>query len=180
MKNFVNFLTLSRIISGPVIFFAITFSNYYLFGLIIFLLSAVTDFFDGYLARKYKKESLLGEVLDPIADKILLMFLLLSITLITDDLYVGLMSAIIISREIFVSGLREFASKNNISTSTKVTFFAKVKTTLQFITITSYLISFSIQSSLLLFISNFLLFLSLLVTFKTGLDYFFNTISKLK
>tara|TARA_B100001939_G_scaffold280348_1_gene249016 strand:+ start:1810 stop:2352 length:543 start_codon:yes stop_codon:yes gene_type:complete len=180
LKNFINFLTVSRLLSGPIIFVSITFFNYYLFALILFLLSAITDFFDGFLARKYYLVSSFGEMLDPIADKVLLLFLLFSITLITQDFYIGMMSSLIISREIFVGGLREFTSKNNISSATEVTFLAKVKTSIQFITISSYLVSFLIGSSILLFISSFLLFISLLVTFKTGLDYFFNTIIKSK
>ena len=83
MKNFVMFLTISRLISGPIIFFLANIFEQYLIAFVIFLLSAVTDFFDGFLARRYQAESTLGKVLDPIADKIILVCALVSINLLS-------------------------------------------------------------------------------------------------
>ena len=76
MSTFINILTLSRIILGVVIFLLLMLPDWYLLALILFFFAGVTDYFDGYLARKYNAVSQLGEVLDPIADKILIVFVL--------------------------------------------------------------------------------------------------------
>ena len=75
----------------------------YLVSLIIFILCSVSDFLDGYLARKFDHESSLGKLLDPIADKILLCSAILAIILITNDYFIGLMGMIILVREFWVS-----------------------------------------------------------------------------
>ena len=85
MKNFIMFLTFSRIFFGPVIFILIVFFKFFLLGLAIFIFCAISDFLDGYLARKYGYESKLGKLLDPIADKILLCSAIISIILVSND-----------------------------------------------------------------------------------------------
>ncbi len=143
----------------------------YLASLVIFVVCSFSDFLDGYLARKFNKESSLGKLLDPIADKILLCSTILSIILITNDYFIGFMGTLILIREFWVSGLREYTAVNNIQGASDVSYLAKIKTTLQFIAIGSYLFSFSYGLSLGIFISSFILFLSLLVSFKTGMTY---------
>ena len=71
MKYFIQLLTFSRLIAGPLIFYLLFFTQQDYLALIIFFFAGLTDYFDGYLARKYSLESTLGEVLDPIADNIL-------------------------------------------------------------------------------------------------------------
>ena len=176
MKNFIMLLTYLRIIFGPLIFILSVFFEMYLLSLIIFIICSVSDFFDGYLARKFNKESSLGKLLDPIADKILLCSAILSIILITNDYFIGLMGMLILIREFWVSGLREYTATHNIQGTSDVTYLAKIKTTLQFIAIGSYLFSFSYSLSLGTFISSFILFLSLLVSFKTGMTYTTNVL----
>lgn len=171
MKNFIMLLTYSRIVFGPLIFVLSIFFEMYLASLVIFILCSVSDFLDGYLARKFNQESSLGKLLDPIADKILLCSTILAIILITNDYFIGLMGVIILVREFWVSGLREYTAINHIHGASDVSFLAKIKTTLQFIAIGSYLFSFSYNISLGIFISSFMLFLSLLVSLKTGLTY---------
>ena len=73
--------------------------------------ASITDYFDGYLARKYNLVSQLGEILDPIADKILIVFLLFAITANLNSYYIGFFSAIIITREIWVGALRDFNAR---------------------------------------------------------------------
>ncbi len=70
MITFINLLTFSRIVLGAVIFLLLMSSDGYSLALILFFMASITDYFDGYLARKYDAISELGEVLDPIADKI--------------------------------------------------------------------------------------------------------------
>lgn len=172
-------LTYLRIFFGPLIFVLSVFFEMYLFSLVIFIVCSVSDFLDGYLARKFNLESPLGKLLDPIADKILLCSTILAIILITNDYFIGLMGVIILMREFWVSGLREYTAINHIQNASDVSFLAKVKTTLQFISIGSYLFSFSYSLSLGIFISSFILFLSLLVSLKTGMTYTSNAL-KLK
>ena len=171
MKNFIMLLTYLRIFFGPLIFVLSVFFEMYLASLVIFIVCSVSDFLDGYLARKFNQESSLGKLLDPIADKILLCSTILAIILITNDYFIGLMGMIILIREFWVSGLREYTAINHIQSASDVSFLAKIKTTLQFIAIGSYLFSFSYGLSLGIFISSFILFLSLLVSLKTGMTY---------
>ena len=171
MKNFIMLLTYLRIFFGPLVFVISVFFEMYFASLIIFIICSISDFLDGYLARKFNKESSIGKLLDPIADKILLCSMILSIVLITNDYFIGLMGTLILIREFWVSGLREFTAANNIQGASDVSYLAKIKTTLQFFAIGSYLFSFSYNLSLGIFISSFILFLSLLVSFKTGIYY---------
>ena len=171
MKNFIMLLTYLRIFFGPLIFVLAVFFEMYLVSLAIFIVCSASDFLDGYLARKFNQESSLGKLLDPIADKILLCSAILAIISITNDEFISFMGVIILIREFWISGLREYTAANHIQGASDVSFLAKIKTTLQFTAIGSYLFSFSYGLSLGFFISSFILFLSLLVSLKTGMTY---------
>ena len=82
MHLLINLITLSRIFLGAVIFALITRTEMYWYAFVLFFMASITDYFDGYLARKYNLVSQLGEILDPIADKILIVFLLFAIAVI--------------------------------------------------------------------------------------------------
>ncbi len=179
MKNFIMLLTYLRIFFSPLIFVFSVFFEMYFVSLLIFLVCSISDFLDGYLARKFNQESTLGKLLDPIADKILLCSTILAIILITNDNFIGLMGVILLIREFWVSGLREYTAANDMQNASNVSFFAKIKTALQFIAISLYLFSFTYGLSLGIFISSFILFLSLLVSLKTGMTYTSNAL-KLK
>ena len=178
MQKLVLSLTLFRILAAPFIFITAIFLENYWLSFWLFNLAALTDFLDGKLARDYKVESKLGAILDPIGDKLLLLFALASIMLVTKDAYVGLMAAFILGREFWVSALREFSANNSISESTKVTLLAKAKTTIQFISISMFFLGFGINSALLVFLASFSLFLSLLIAFKSGANYTLNVFRK--
>lgn len=128
-----NMLTLGRIIAIPVLIFALVFldapyANWVAFG--FYATACVTDFFDGYLARILDQQSAFGRFLDPIADKLLVASVLL--VLMGVDRIGGLTvlpAAVILCREILVSGLREFLAE--VRVSVPVTRMAKWKTTLQ-------------------------------------------------
>lgn len=171
MKYLISFLTIFRIISSPVILIISLFFDSYFFALVLFIVASITDYLDGMLARKYKLESVFGAVLDPIADKILLVFALITITISLNNPYVAIMSSVILSREFLVTGLREYSAINNHQVSLKVSSLAKAKTTIQFISIALFLLGLSSRNALLLFIATFVLFLAVLITLKTGLEY---------
>jgi len=140
-------------------------------ALFLFLLASISDYWDGFLARKYKLESVIGAVLDPVADKILLTFIILALTLELSSIYIGIVGGIILVREFWVGALRDFNARQNNSDATKVTLLAKTKTFIQFVAFSSYLFGLALNNSLILFTSNFVLFLGLLITLQTGLSY---------
>ena len=178
MPLFINLLTFSRIILGVVIFALVTRTEMYWYALILFFLASITDYFDGYLARKYNFVSQLGEILDPIADKILIVFLLFAISVNLTSYYIGFLSALIISREIWVGALRDFNARQENLNATKVTFLAKIKTTIQLFTISTYLLGLAINNMLIVLIADFLLFVSILITMYTGYKYTLSTFKK--
>ncbi len=175
MQYLINFITLSRILIAPIIFFSITVLENFGLTIFLFILASISDFLDGYLARLHNLASELGRILDPIADKILIAFTLVALTLYLDSFYVGMMTSFILTREFWVSALREFNAIQNNSDATKVTFLAKIKTTTQFIAIGGYIFSLYLNLSLLIFISDFILFAAALITLITGLQYTTNT-----
>ena len=178
MPLFINLITISRIILGVVIFVLLTRAEMYWYALILFFLASITDYFDGYLARKYNLVSQLGEILDPIADKILIVFLLFAIAVNLSSYYIGFLSAVIITREIWVGALRDFNARLNKIDATKVTFFAKIKTTIQLLTISTYLFGFAMNNMLIVLIADILLLVSFLITAYTGYQYTINTFKK--
>jgi CDP-diacylglycerol--glycerol-3-phosphate 3-phosphatidyltransferase len=132
-----NILTILRLLAAPGIavmflYFARPWADW--LALVLFLVAAITDFFDGYLARLWKQESRLGAMLDPIADKAMVVIALLVITGYSGmDPWLILPATAILFREVFVSGLREFLGAR--AGLLKVTQLAKWKTTAQMIAI---------------------------------------------
>jgi len=177
MTRFINLLTAIRILLAPVILFFLIFEEY-LICTFLFFLAGITDYFDGYLARKYKAESQLGEILDPIADKILVVFILIGLSVNFHSYLMAVMSSFIISRELGVAALRDFAARNNMSHKTKVTFLAKSKTAIQLFTIMLYLIALSLDLNLLIIIGDISLIAATLITLYTGYEYANNIFSK--
>ena len=96
MTRFINLLTATRILLAPIILFFLIFGEY-LLCTVLFFLAGLSDYFDGYLARKYNAESELGEILDPIADKILVVFILIGISVNLNSYLMAVMSSFIIS-----------------------------------------------------------------------------------
>ena len=171
MNYFIQFLTYFRIFTAPIIFMLITVFHFHGWALFLFLLASISDYWDGFLARKYKLESRVGEILDPIADKILAMFLILALCIELSSVFIGMVGGIMLAREFWVAALRDLNARQGTAESTKVTFLAKLKTAIQLSTFSFYLIGLTLNNSLVLFISNFLLFLALIITLKTGLSY---------
>ena len=150
----------------------------------LLLLAGLSDYFDGFYARKYNVVSILGKVLDPIADKLLVIGVLLSLAsenLL--DFYFGFIpSLIIILREIFISGLRESVSSYNFTL--KVSVLAKWKTTIQLFACGSFLVwrmnEYFYNIDFLGFISYSLLWLASIITLITGFQYVVTVINFFK
>jgi CDP-diacylglycerol--glycerol-3-phosphate 3-phosphatidyltransferase len=178
MNNFIQILTYFRIIAGPIIFFLILVSQSYGIALSILLLASASDYWDGYLARKYSLTSQLGEILDPIADKILITFVLLAFVLALDSIFIAFLGSLILAREFWVGALRDFNARNGNESATTVTFLAKIKTTMQLVTFCWILTGLYFNSALIIFLGNFFLFLALIITMQTGLSYTIATFKK--
>ena len=177
MTNFINFITIARIFLAPIILVFLIFGNY-LACVLLFFLAGLTDYYDGYLARKYNAESELGEILDPIADKILIVFILIGLSVELDSQLMALLSSLIIAREIGVAALRDYCARNNLSDRTKVTFLAKAKTSIQLLTIGLYLLALAISFNLLIVISDIFLIIATFITLYTGYQYTLNVFKK--
>ena len=130
-----NILTVLRLLAAPglaVMFLYFTRPYADWLALFLFIFAAVTDWFDGYLARAWKQESKFGAMLDPIADKAMVVIALLVVTGFSGmDPWILLPATIILFREVFVSGLREFLG--DTAGTLKVTKLAKWKTTAQMV-----------------------------------------------
>ena len=178
MNNFIQILTYFRIVAGPIIFFLIVVLQSYGIALSILLLASASDYWDGYLARKYSLTSELGEILDPIADKILITFVLLAFVLALDSVFIAFLGSMMLAREFWVGALRDFNARNGNEAATTVTFLAKIKTTMQLSTFCWILTGLYFNSALMIFLGNFFLFLALIITMQTGLSYTMATFKK--
>ena len=173
-----NILTIGRIIIVP--FFVISFFLPGFYGEIIpfllFILASFTDFLDGLLARLYKEESKLGELLDPIADKIIVSTALILLVMNeTIQNYEVIAAIIILTREILISGLREFLA--DVQIKIPVSGLAKVKTFIQMFAI-AILLTGETGNKIINFedynaqtVGIILLWLSAFLTLYTGYDY---------
>ena len=173
--NLPNILTYGRIIAVPLV------AGLILWGgnearwaaLIIYVLAAISDFFDGYLARRWQQQSSLGRMVDPIADKVLVAVVLL--VLCADDILRGghIWAAIIIlSREVLVSGLREYLGE--LQVSVPVTKIAKWKTAVQMVAI-GFLIAGPAGDTVIPHTTTAgiaMLWVAAALTLYTGYDYF--------
>ena len=173
--NLPNILTYGRIVAVPVVagLLMLGGNNARWAALAIFVLAAITDFFDGYLARKWQQQSSLGRMLDPIADKVLVAVVLLVLS--ADGILFGghIWAAIIIlSREVLVSGLREYLGELRVSVP--VTRIAKWKTAVQLLAI-GFLIAGPAGDTVVPYVTKFgigMLWIAAGLTLYTGYDYF--------
>lgn len=147
MKFFVNFLSAFRIAAAFAIIPTIMFGMYKT-TFILYVLAAVSDWFDGYLARKYDVCSKLGGVMDHIGDKLLVCNTLIMLAVMMPVWFVVVPIILMIARELYVSGLREFLGTQKIEMPVPKARFSlgKVKTTFQMITIAAFLGVFAIGS----------------------------------
>ena len=177
MYNLPNLLTISRIVVIPVIFLTIYIHSawWYLIGGSLFIIAAITDYLDGYLARSRNELSAFGRLLDPIADKLLVVSALMIIVangLVDSISYIPVV--VILCREILVSGLREFLSE--VRVGLPVTRLAKWKTGFQMTALSVLLMAparfFNVIEGFWLGLGTICLWVAGVLTFITGYQYF--------
>jgi CDP-diacylglycerol--glycerol-3-phosphate 3-phosphatidyltransferase len=131
--NLATILTLFRIAAIPVVvvMFYAPFENARPIAAILFGIAAVTDFIDGWIARNFNQASRFGAFLDPVADKLMVVIVLVMLVQAQSSLWEDVIAMIIIGREITVSALREWMASIGESATVKVQFSGKLKTTFQ-------------------------------------------------
>ncbi len=184
--NFALKLTVFRVLLIPlyllIYFMDFPFSNWVAWG--IFSIASITDFFDGHIARKYNQSSKFGALLDPVADKLLIAVVLISLLAQhsqgLEGVFIMLCTVIIIGREIVISALREFMAGLDIRNAVAVQYIGKVKTTVQI-----FALGFLIVYDKTWFIPTkqigwLLLFIAAVLTIWSMLDYFKSAFAALK
>ncbi|KAA6376677.1 MAG: putative CDP-diacylglycerol--glycerol-3-phosphate 3-phosphatidyltransferase [Streblomastix strix] len=169
-----NFLTVLRVVIIPIIAYSffLDVRRRAIISSTLFFVASVTDFFDGYLARKLHQESDFGRVFDPIADKILVVIILIMLVSVGELQGINIVGTlIIVTREFLVSGLREYLSE--IQVGMPVTVLAKWKTAIQMQSI-FILVLYPLLPNPNLFkqIGICLLWTSVVLTIITGSQYF--------
>ncbi len=174
LYNLPNILTISRIVVIPVMFLAIYIHSvlWSILAGVLFVLASITDYLDGYFARSRNQNSVLGRLLDPIADKLLVISALVIIVanhLVTPLTYIPVI--IIMCREVLVSGLREFLAEFNVGMP--VTRLAKWKTGFQMTAISMILLQhLPLIGAPVGVLGEWLLWVAGILTFITGYQYF--------
>lgn len=128
-----NLITVFRVLLIPV-FVTVYFLDWkwaHEAGAFIFWFAAITDWFDGYLARKLQQSTPFGAFLDPVADKLIVAAALLMITHEYSSVWITMPAIILLMREIYISALREWMSEIGASNLVKVSFIGKAKTMAQ-------------------------------------------------
>jgi len=166
--NLPNSLTLLRIFLVPflVVVLLTKFYGREYVGLAIFLIAAITDFFDGYFARRYNRMTRLGALLDPIADKLLMSAAFIS--LVELGLARAWMIVIIIGREFAVSGLRSIAAQQGVTIAASP--LGKGKMISQVIAISLLILGYQLGE--FLFVGTVALWIVMLFALASGVDYF--------
>lgn len=147
MKSFVNFLSAFRIAAAFAIIPTLMFQWYWV-SLALFVLGALSDWFDGFLARKYNVCTKIGGVMDHIGDKLLVVNTFVMLSVMMPVWFIVVPVIIMIARELYISGLREFLGTQKIEMPVPKARFSmgKIKTTFQMITITAFLALFAMTS----------------------------------
>ena len=170
-KNIPNYLTIIRLVSIPIIVMTFYFDDSkfaHRVGGIVFACASLTDFFDGYLARKYNLISSFGRMFDPIADKVLVGCVL--VMLVKDNRADEIPCLLILAREFVVAGFREFLAQ--VQVSVPVSRLAKIKTTIQMVSMTMLIVG-SVGSGIVILdlVGHISLWIAAILTVVTGYSY---------
>jgi len=148
MKFFVNFLSAFRIAAAFLIIPMLIFKWFWI-AFVFYVLAAISDWLDGFLARKYDCCSKLGGVMDHIGDKLLVCNILIMLAVMMPVWFILIPVIIMIARELYISGLREFLGTQKIEMPVPKARFSmgKIKTTIQMIAIAAFLLLFAVGAS---------------------------------
>ncbi|AYF54822.1 CDP-diacylglycerol--glycerol-3-phosphate 3-phosphatidyltransferase [Clostridium botulinum C] len=168
--NLANKLTLLRVILVPVflIFISINSPANTLISIVIFVVAALTDKLDGYIARSRNEITNFGKFMDPLADKLLVTSAL--VALVQYGVIPAWMVMIIIAREFAVTGLRAVAASEGVVIA--ASWWGKIKTVIQIIAIILCLISLIYTASYMKYVTYISVSLAVLITLISGIDYF--------
>ena len=182
-----NALTISRIVLSSLVFFILagaagalpgqdaapessTHAALLIAGFLIFAVAAITDYFDGWLARKLNATSPWGVILDPIADKIAIAAAIVGLVVLEPSGAIAIPGFLILFREMFVSGMREGLAPRGIKLP--VTLLAKWKTTVQLVALSlEMLAAITPEGSLPRVAAHVLLWIAAVLTLWTGWEY---------
>lgn len=169
MLNKANQLTLLRIFAIPFIVVLLHFPGKWtcFTATIIFILASITDFLDGFLARKYNLTSNVGKFLDPLADKLLIMSALVMLSYL--NWVPAWITIVIVGREITVTGLRAIAADKGIIIAADK--YGKLKTIFQIIAISTLMLHYPIYGVDPVFWGNIFIYIALALTLISGVNY---------
>ncbi|MCG8315701.1 MAG: CDP-diacylglycerol--glycerol-3-phosphate 3-phosphatidyltransferase, partial [Pseudomonadales bacterium] len=172
-----NILTMARILAIPVfvLVYYLPYDWHFLAAAVVFAGAGITDWFDGYLARKWGQMTKLGAFLDPVADKLIVASALVVLVETHNNIWMAIPAMVIIGREITISALREWMAELGKRASVAVSYVGKVKTLVQMVAITGLLgneVNFDswvvILAYVLLYIATILTLWSMLVYLKAA------------
>lgn len=170
--NIPNSLTILRISLIPIfiVMFYLPYKWHYMASTLVFLLASLTDYFDGYLARKLQQESAFGTFLDPVADKLIIVVALILLVEEHASCWFSIPAVVIICREILISALREWMADVGKRTHVAVSWLGKIKTSLQMVAIT-LLLAFPSQFNQIILIAYVGLYLAVILTIWSMIAY---------
>ncbi len=170
--NWANIATLSRVALIPVIILCYHLDTQFSHWLaaILFAIASLTDWLDGFLARKLKQSSDFGAFLDPVADKLLVVAVLIMLVSVYPLLLLA--AVIIIAREMLVSALREWMAAKGMRSTVAVAFSGKLKTTVQMLAIITMLLAYPAQPEWLLSLGLALTYLAAVLSITSMVQYF--------
>ena len=174
IANLPNALTLGRIVLIPVIVvvFYLPYQWSPLISAIVFGLAGLTDWVDGYLARRMGQTTKLGAFLDPVADKLMVATALVLLVEVHESAFLAIPAIVIISREITISALREWMAELGKRASVAVSYVGKLKTVVQMVAITGLLACEpSVEQGVLLWLAYGLLYIATVLTLWSMLVY---------
>jgi len=166
-------LTLFRILLLPVmvVVFYAPFHGANIAAAAVFMAAALTDWLDGWVARRYDMGSAFGAFLDPVADKLMVAVTLFLLVQENNTALMAVTSAVIVGREISISALREWMAEIGARATVRVATIGKVKTTMQIIAIVVLLYQHDLESLRPFYIGETLLVVAAVLTIWSGLQY---------
>ncbi len=162
VKHIPNILSIFRVIDLVIVILFLEY-NLNIYALLFFILGVLSDFLDGQIARRTNTVTTIGKIIDPLADKVLVIGILIAMIKTIQIPY--WMVIVIVAREFAVTGLRVIASSENVIISANV--WGKIKTTSQFIAVSVLMLNYYT-------IGVYLLLASIIFTVISGYTYFYN------